>query len=151
MPEAAQTHTPNPPIVVAALPLFTVGQGDYGYTSVAVSVRVPPDERLLLAACHAASARRHAMAVLMASVSELPPTDPRHDAAYAVVEGLRQDWTRRVERVCAIRAQGEQGLIAKAGLLQDLIDRDTVVRVDGDPTLRMAASLADDLLVLSEN
>ena len=81
MPEAENTHTFNPPIVVAALSSVQLGDSDHGYTSIAVSVRAARDERLLLAACHVASVRRDAMTVLMASVSELPPTDPRYDAA----------------------------------------------------------------------
>lgn len=150
MPEAEHTHTPNPSGVVAAFPLFPPGSGDDSVSSFTVSVRPRPDERALLVACRAASIRREAMMLLTASVTELSPSDPRHDATYRVVEELRQDWAGRLDRVCGIPSQSGQGLLAKAALLADLVDRDEADQVQGGPALRIAASLADDLLVLGE-
>ena len=147
MPQADPTHTRFPSGVVAGL-LMLPANDTAGARSVTMTASARPDEGSLLAACHAAMVRREAMDILTAAVADLHPADPRHEASYVTVSQLQPEWASRVDRVCTIRSQGYQGLAAKASLLASLVERDEDDVVQGGPALRMAASLADDLLVL---
>ncbi len=146
MPEAASTDTRSLSGVVAAFWLFPprVEGGDV----LAVSIRPCPDERELVLACQSATSRREAMDLLTASVAELHPSDPRHEASYAVAGELRPGWVAQLERVSALPALGVRGMAAKAALIVGLAERDEAGHVVGTPVLRVAASLADDLLRL---
>jgi hypothetical protein len=88
------------------------------------------------------------MDLMTTSVAELHPADPRHEASYAVVAELRPGWVAQLERVAALPALGSRGIAAKASLVANLAERDEAGQVVGAPVLRIAASLADDLLRL---
>ena len=145
MPEAEHITTPTSPSVVAAIPRLVTVDGD---GEVIVSVRRSLAEDELLLACQAVMVRSEAMRLLMQAVADLSPTDPRHAASCAVVDKLRPDWLVQLGRVSEIPAQGVRGLTAKAALVASLVTDDETDLIDGPPALRLAASLADDLLVL---
>ena len=145
MPEAEQVDTLNPSRAVARL---SVPWSANGVDDVTVSIRRPSDERELLLACQAVMVRSDALTLLGQAVAELSPTDPRHEASYAVVDRIRPDWIIQLDRVAAIAARGTKGLTAKATLIASLVERDDADHVQGPPALRIAASLADDRLAL---
>ena len=97
-------------------------------------------------ACQAALTTHAAMGALSASVADMTPSDPRHAAAYAASDLLRQRWRTQLAQVCRLPATGQSGLAAKSRLLSRLIDRDADDAVLGGPVAEVAASLADDVL-----
>ena len=98
------------------------------------------------AACQAAASTHAAMGALSASVADMPPSDPRHTAAYAASSLLQQRWRTELALVYRLPATGWSGLAAKSGLLSKLVDRDQDDAVLGGPLAEVAASLADDIL-----
>ena len=71
---------------------------------------------------------------------------PRHAAAYAAIEYLRPSWLEQVAEVCRLPAAGPRGFQAKSKALSELLERDDDGAVQGGPALRVAASLARDIL-----
>ena len=145
MPEAKTTHTRTPPDIVAAILHLVTASGDGELT---VTLSHAPAERDLLVACEAVAVGSQAMRLLTHAVAEMSPEDPRHEASYGVVEQLRPNWVSQVARVSVIPAQGARGITAKATLIASLVEDDQADRVDGPPAMRIALSLASDLLGL---
>ncbi len=143
MPQATSSNTRNSSGVAA---LFaTVGvtlPGDPGVTRVTSLDRNPP----LTAACHAAMVSQQAMTALSVSVADLPPDDPRHAAAYAAAAMLRPRWQEQVALACRIPATFPSAFQTKAALFSSMVERDVDDAVIGSPALKVAASLANDVL-----
>ena len=143
MPQATHTYTPHPVVVALQIaasslpPLPPIGRVTLTY-----------QDAILREACQAARVAHAAMAALSASVADLMPGDPRHDAAGAAIADLRARWASEVEQASSVPAAGAVGLRDKAGLLDSLIDREEDGRVPGTPALGVAASLAADVLRL---
>ena len=147
MPEADTTNTRTPPDIVAAILRLATRDGDGELT---ISALRSPAERELLMDCHAVTVRGEAMRLLTRAVAEVQPTDPRHEASYAVVDQLRPEWTAQLARISATPALGARGITAKATLVASLIQGTEDDCVEGPPVLRIAASLANDLLGLAK-
>ncbi len=101
---------------------------------------------VLEAACRSAAATQRAISALSESVADIAPDDPRHAAAYAAMEHLMPTWLEQVAEVCRLPAVGLRGFQAKSEALEQLVDRDDDGTVHGGPALRVAASLARDIL-----
>ncbi len=117
----------------------------YGKATLHVEGEPLQSDLVLVRACASARAKGEAMAALLASIADLPPTEARHDAAYAAVGQLRPGWEDDVATACRHPARTAAGLHAKAELAAKLFDRETDGTVVGSPAVRLAASLADDV------
>jgi hypothetical protein len=80
------------------------------------------------------------------SLAELPPDDPRCCAVRAAIGRLRVAWFDEVEQAWTVPASGPEGLRDKAELLDLLIARDGNGTLPRSPVLKLAASLAADVL-----
>ena len=144
MPSAISQLVPNSSAVIGGL-LTPTALGSMP-SDVTRSVRQRPDERALVAACHAAVVHREAVELVTGTVADLDPPSPRHEAAHAIAAHFLPRWRTRLKSVCASPALGTRGLAAKAALLHGLIDRNHDGAPQGGPAMQVAASLVDDLL-----
>jgi len=140
MPQATNTHTPNPVVValqVAASSLSPPPAGRFARSY---------QDAVLHDACRSALVTLQAMTTLSLSVADLRPDDPRHEVASAAIDRLRPAWMDQVEHAWTVPAAGPSGLRDKAELLDALIDRDEDGSAPASPALSLAASLATDIL-----
>ena len=91
------------------------------------------------------------MRLLTHAVADMPPSDPRHEASYTVVDQLRPEWIVQLNMVSALPALGTRGVAAKAAVIASLVGPHDADPMGGLPALRIAASLAHDLLALDRS
>ena len=116
------------------------------HCGVSIGDRNPRLDECLQRACAAAQSAGAARAALAASVADMDPADPRHEAAYRTADSMRPAWELDIDHVCRAQASTVAGLVAKARLASSLIDRGEGDVAVGGPAMRVAASLVDDLL-----
>ena len=141
MSEATLTHTLTMPSV--ANPTVT-------------RLRRPIQRRLVTAAlsqdatlreaCLAATASLRAITAVADSVATLSPDDPAHQAACRVVDALHPSWRHELDRAARCAATSHGALRDKAALLDALIELKDGDFDEDHPVLRLAASLATDIL-----
>ncbi len=135
MPQAVSINTRFPSIVVVALAGGRPDDDHLAESPIALG-----------AACQDAATTHAAMTALSVSVADLSPEDPRHATAHGAAALLQPRWQEQIERAVRLPAEGPHGFRLKASLVATLVERDPGDTVVGPPALRIAASLADDLL-----
>lgn len=148
MPEATTTHTRTPPDIVGAIMQLVSADGDGELT---ITVQHAPAERGLLRVCQAAMVHGEVMRLLTHAVADMPPSDLRHEASNTVVDQLRPEWIVQLNMVSALPALGTRGVAAKAAVIASLVGPHDADPMGGLQALRIAASLAHDLLALDRS